>query len=62
MSVGLGKPQKIVLFLEATKREGGLNGCVPQEKRIIFFNVRKKVPFASKPRGAKEKPFFCDFS
>ena len=29
---------------------GGLNGCTTKEK-ITFFNVRKKVPMATKPRG-----------
>ena len=31
-------------------RGGGLHGCATKEKRA-FFNVRKKVPMATKPRG-----------
>ena len=42
----LGKPHKKVLFLVA----GPLNGCATKEKGT-FFNVRKKVPMATKPRG-----------
>ena len=34
----------------ATKGGGGLNGCATKEK-YIFFNVRKKVPMTTKPRG-----------
>ena len=32
-----------------TKKGGGLNGCATKEKRT-FFNVRKKIPLATKPR------------
>ena len=35
---------------QATRSGGGLNGCATKEKRI-FFNVGKKVPMATKPRG-----------
>ena len=47
----LGKPQKKVLFLVARPLKGrGGNGCATKEKRTVF-NVRKKVPMATKPRG-----------
>ena len=36
------------LINRATKRGGGLNGCASKEKSF-FFNVRKKVPMATKP-------------
>ena len=48
-------------------RGGGLNGC-GTKKKIILFNVRKKVPMANKPRGGgkglngratKKKTFFA---
>ena len=42
--------KSFVLSGRATKREGGLNGCATKEKRL-FFNVKKKVPMATKPRG-----------
>ena len=43
----------------ATKRGEGLNGCATKEKRTFFFNVREKVPMAtkSKPRGGGLKAF-----
>ena len=52
-----GKPQKKSSFLsgQATKRGGELNGCATKEK-VTFFNVRKKVPMATKKRT-----FFCGF-
>ena len=49
-----------------------MNGCATKEKRT-FFNVRKKVPMATKPRGRgakglsgratkkKKRTFFCGF-
>ena len=47
--LALGKPLKKVLFLVAGPLRGGgsLNGCASKD---IFFNVRKKVPMANKPR------------
>ena len=41
----------------ATKRGGGLNGCATKEK-ITFFNVRGKVPMATRPL---RKELFCGF-
>ena len=49
----------------------GLNGCATKKKRT-FFNVRKKVSMATKPRGGgvkgpigratkKRSFFFCGF-
>ena len=32
---------------------GGLNGCATEEKNNFFIIVRKKVPMATKLRGAK---------
>ena len=61
---------KKVLFLVAGPLRGGeVNGCATKEKRT-FFNVRKKVPMATKPRGggakglsgrATKKITFCGF-
>ena len=42
--------RKNSLIREAAKK-GGINGCATKEKRTFFFNVRKKVPMATKPRG-----------
>ena len=61
----LGKPQKKVLFFLAGPLRGGrgLNVCATKEKRT-FFNVREKVPMATKPRGGWTKGlknFFCGF-
>ena len=50
---------------------GGLNGCSTKKKKT-FFNVRKKVSMATKPRGGGglkalvawpliQKNFFCGF-
>ena len=60
--------RKKFLFLMAgpLRGVGGvLNGCATKEKRT-FFNVRKKVPVATKPRGALvagplRKNFFAAF-
>ena len=43
---------KIILFLVAGPLRGGgrLNRCATK-KKITFFNVGKKVPKATKPRG-----------
>ena len=55
--------QKVTMFREATKKvlflvagatkkgEGGLNKCATKNKNNYFFNLRKKVPMATKPRG-----------
>ena len=62
---------KKVLFLGAGPLRGGwgLNGCATKEKRT-FFNVRKKVPKASRPgggakglsgRATKKITFICGF-
>ena len=52
MEVGFGKPQKENSSLSgrATKREWGLHGCATKEK-ITFFNVKKKIPMATKQGG-----------
>ena len=47
----------------ATKRGGGLNRCATKEKRTFFFNVRSKIPMATKPSGlsgraTKKRTFF----
>ena len=66
----LGEQQKsYFLSGRAAKRGGGLNGCATMKKKT-FFNVRKKVPLATKPKGEgglkalvagplRKEPFFA---
>ena len=56
LDTGLGQPRKKSSFLSdrATKRRRGLNGCATKKTRF-FFNGRKKVPLATKPRGGEAK-------
>ena len=50
---------KKIIFLVAGPLRGGegLNGFATKEK-ITFFNIRKKVPMATKPGGGAERTFF----
>ena len=42
--------KKVIFLVAGPLRGGGLNGCATKEK-ITFFNIRKKVPMATKPGG-----------
>ena len=44
--------KKVIFSVAGPQREGGLNGCATKEKEL-YFDVRKKVPMATKPRGGR---------
>ena len=47
-----GSRKKVLFLVAGPLREGGrLSGCATKKKKDFFFNVRKKVSMATKPRG-----------